>query len=386
MEWLKNKSLKRSFFIINMLFLCVGLLLSVLSFLLFSNLWNKIELSPRYEISLDQSGQIIPSNYEEIGAEQESGSQNAQMVLLNILQFILPVFFVILSLVLADITFYRLKLKKPLAILQSGVERIGHQNLDFEIEICSNDEIGSLCGAFEKMRGELLHSNRELWRQMEERKRLNAAFSHDLRNPVTVLKGSAKVLRKGLEQQTLTAENTGDSIDLIEQYTTRIETYIEAMTSAQKLEELTCTPSAVAWTTLCGTLENGLSLLGEGLVFTQHGAERELWADQYIVQNVAENLVANALRYAKTTVTVEIAHANGRLTLTVSDDGSGFSSAILKKGASPFLRDGKPDEQKHFGMGLYVCRLLCEKHDGSLALENTPKGAKVTASFCILKP
>ena len=48
-----------------------------------------------------------------------------------------------------------------------------------------------------KMRAELLRSDQELWEQAEERKRLNAAFSHDLRNPVTVLKGTVKLLKEG---------------------------------------------------------------------------------------------------------------------------------------------------------------------------------------------
>ena len=53
------------------------------------------------------------------------------------------------------------------------------------------------CAAFETMREELLLTNQELWRQAEERRRLNAAFAHDLRNPVTVLKGTVKQLRQG---------------------------------------------------------------------------------------------------------------------------------------------------------------------------------------------
>lgn len=85
--------------------------------------------------------------------------------------------------------------------------------------------MGQLCAAFEEMRSELLKSNRLLWQQAEERKRLNAAFSHDLRNPITVLKGSVKLLRQGIQDE--------QTIDRLESYTLRIEQYVEAMSSVQ---------------------------------------------------------------------------------------------------------------------------------------------------------
>jgi two-component system, OmpR family, lantibiotic biosynthesis sensor histidine kinase NisK/SpaK len=68
--------------------------------------------------------------------------------------------------------------------------------------------------------------------------------------------------------------------------------------------------------------------------------------------------------------------------LTVSDDGPGFSPVILQKGATPFLRDDLTGNQEHFGMGLYVCRMLCEKHGGNLTLNNIANGAKAVAEFC----
>ena len=91
----------------------------------------------------------------------------------------------LLGLAGAGALFYRWKLKRPIALLMEGTRRIQAQDLDFSIPQPSRDELGQLCAAFETMRAQLLRTNRELWRQGEERKRLNAAFAHDLRNPVT---------------------------------------------------------------------------------------------------------------------------------------------------------------------------------------------------------
>jgi len=391
MEWLKSKSLKQSFFIISSLFLCAGLILSIVSFLLCVNLRTEIETYPKYEITLDESGNAASSDNTNPDMKLENNNaHNTKSIFLNILQFVLPVFFVILSLVLADIVFYRLKLKKPLSILQSGAERIRQQDLDFEIKKCADDELGMLCSVFEKMRIELLNNNRELWRQIEERKRLNAAFSHDLRNPVTVLKGSATLLKKNLKNRNFDNDNVEETISLISQYTNRIEGYIEAMTMVQKLEDWKCSPISVNWSVLTKELEHSLFFLCENtekkIMFSFYGANGELFVDRTIIQNVAENLVNNALRYAKSIVNVELSHKNGKMMISILDDGSGFRSAILRKGAAPFLRGDDAIEQEHFGMGLYICRLLCEKHGGNLIIENTTNGAKVTASFQVLKP
>ncbi len=53
-----------------------------------------------------------------------------------------------------------------------------------------------LCMAFDEMRQTLYENNREMWRSLEERKRLNSAFSHDLRTPLTVLRGYTDFLEK----------------------------------------------------------------------------------------------------------------------------------------------------------------------------------------------
>ncbi|GAA4654824.1 sensor histidine kinase [Anaerocolumna aminovalerica] len=383
MERIRNMSLKKSFFTITILFLTVAFMLSIASIAGCVALRDSFFKSGQFTVdfgslSTDMKTQYTPLN------------NDWRIQALNVLQLILPIFFVILSLFLADIFFYRIKLKKPLSVLQRSAERIQGQDLDFTVKKYADDELGTLCTAFETMRTELLKNNQELWRQMEERKRLNAAFSHDLRNPVTVLKGSAKILQKALGQDSLTVENAKNTISLITQYTGRIETYVEAMTSAQKLEELKCSPQSVDWGTLCNHLENSLSIIskntGKKFNFSCHGEDRQIWIDPYILQNTAENLIDNALRYAKKLVWVHFSYEQDRIVLEISDDGPGFSSIILHKGATPFLRDDNATEQEHFGMGLYICRLLCEKHGGNLTLENTPTGAKAIAAFHILKP
>lgn len=382
MERLKQMSLKKAFFCLTMLFLLIALMFSIFSILGISEILRQYGSS--IEIKIDGNHVIIPP------AATTGSAFPLWYHILGILQFALPVLFVTAGLLSADLVFYRLKLKKPLAELQAGAERIMQNDLDFSIQSISKDELGQLCNAFEEMRLELVKNNRELWRQMEERKRLNAAFSHDLRNPVTVLKGSAKILKNGLLNGTLSSQSAQDSVTLIEEYAGRIETYVEAMSSVQRLEELQCSPKNISLEAVIKELSDSFHLLtmDSGIKVEERfeKPQKDAWLDKAIVFNVAENLIANAKRFAKSKIQISLMLDAETLILSVQDDGPGFPQAILQKGAKPFLRSDESNEPgSHFGMGLYVCRLLCEKHNGSIKLQNTPIGALVTASFKISK-
>ena len=303
----------------------------------------------------------------------------------SFLRWLLPFVASVLMPTLAVTTFYRLKLKTPLSKLERGTKKIMENDLDFSIDFRSKDELGQLCQSFEIMREKLMESNQEVWQKMEERKRLNAAFAHDLRNPVTVLKGSASMLQKKVDEGDLSAENGAESVALISQYTQRIESYIKAMTSVQKLEELPLSPKKILWSALINELDSSLAILtagtGKELKLTSKSKEKFVVVDQDIIHNVAENLVSNGLRYAKGKVGVSLTQDDNKVTLKVTDDGSGFSSKILEKGVVPFLRNDQEEQGEHFGMGLYICHLLCKKHEGTLILENELGGAKITATF-----
>ena len=102
-------------------------------------------------------------------------------------------------------------------------------NWIFTIIYDSRDEMGRLCASFEKMRSDLLENQRTMWRQMEERSRLNAAFSHDMRTPLTVLKGHADMLLSALPEDAVSREEVREEVSTMSHHIERLENYVEAM-------------------------------------------------------------------------------------------------------------------------------------------------------------
>lgn len=394
MDWLKNMSLKKAFLAI----ITASTLVAIAASFLFGAFCNQLidhfdlyvtvpvtDESNFYNDEItDNTAIVIAGGTKMQTTYHYSHAVEPGYTILSTLQIVMPVVFVIVALIYADLIFYRVKLKKPIDILRNSAQRIQKQDLDFEITDYGTDELGELCSAFEIMRKTLLDNNRQLWRQTEERKRLNAAFSHDLRNPVTVLKGSAKLLQKGIDNGTLNADNSKESVELICQYAGRIERYIELMTNAQKLEELECKRQTYDRDNIQSELKNSLMILSEAsgkkIKITNSGTAEKVTIDKQFVYNTAENLISNALRYAKSEVTTHIDYRENQMILSICDDGNGFLPAMLKKGIAPFSRSEISDSE-HFGMGLYICKLLCKKHGGDLQIENTDHGAKATAIF-----
>ena len=284
--------------------------------------------------------------------------------------------------------FYRWKIKKPLAVLNAASQKIAQNDLDFQVAVPAGDELGKLCQSFEKMRASLEENNRSLWTAVEERKRLNAAFSHDLRTPLTVLQGYSDLLLDALPSGDLSPEKTVDTVLTMQRSLTRLQRYVESMNSLQRLEDLEPQKITVPFSTLCAQLEETGKILRkeQGFHFASRG-EGDVFLDSELLFQVYENLLSNAGRYAKGNIWVTAEREGTALSLTVADDGPGLPPAALKRAAEPYYRADRspnPEGELHFGLGLYLCRVLCQKHGGSLEICNAPEGgARISARFSV---
>lgn len=289
--------------------------------------------------------------------------------------------------------FYKREIEKPLRVLQDASEKIADNYLDFEMEPVRENELGRLRDGFEKMRAALYENNRATWQQLEERKRLNAAFAHDMRTPITVLKGYGEMLERYIPEGLISQNKLLEILGMMNGQIRRLENYTQKMSSIRKLEDMEPELATVKASELNEKLRNMCEILGRDIVYG-FGGEGTLYLDETLVLEVCENLVSNGLRYARKMLQVTV-QAQEReqieageeteryLEIVVEDDGPGFSPEDLQHATDPFYRGEGQMEQSHFGLGLYICRLICTKCGGSLTLVNGICGGRVTARFKI---
>ena len=294
----------------------------------------------------------------------------------------LPVFYIAVGIGAAAAVYYRKKLREPITQLQNGVERIQEDNLDFHIEYDGDDELGRLCCSMEKMRRELRQKHKALWESLEQRKLLNASVSHDLRTPITVLKGYLDYLEKNIPQDKLTEDMLLDTVSSMQGAVNRLELYVESVRDIEKIENIEIEKRSENVKLLLNELRsNVLQLAGnKEIIISNDITVDKIQIDKGVFFRILENLLQNALRYAEEQVSINLSHKKDFLVLTVKDDGKGFSAADLEKATTVFYSNDK--EKQHFGIGLSVCKILCEKHGGLLYVGNQKeKGACVTAKL-----
>lgn len=327
-----------------------------------------------YVIYTDQSGNPIQTYDQE--------HQAAYWIISNAQMLLVPIW-VIVCIVLTGAVFYNIELKKPINILLDASKRISDNQLDFKVEYKKQNELGMLCTAFDEMRSALYESNREMWRSLEERKRLNSAFSHDLRTPLTVLRGYSDYLEKYIPEDKVSQDKLLSVISMMNGQISRLEHYTAKMNAVQKLEDIVPQKEEVSTEKLFENLsETGKLLCTEKEFVTEFSSDREkIFTDSEIVMQVYENLVSNAVRYAEKSVKVVCEASGDLLKISVLDDGAGFTDEALKNAVQPFFRDEKEPDKIHFGLGLYICKILCEKCGGGLKISNHENGGKVTAEF-----
>lgn len=368
LEYIKNASLKKAFFILTFLWLSIGCILGTIVFFMLE------QLNDTRNISLKVGSDTLIYEIENANVENENLTN-----VVRVLQVIIPVICIILSVIIADVIFFRIKIYKPVKVLYDGACKIINNNLDFAIKSESADELGQLCMAFEKMRNVMENTIKMLWKEADERRRLNAAFSHDLRNPVTILKGEVTVLKRGIFLKKLDDTSILNELSGLEKNIQRIEDYIDVMSTTRRLEESTCIPKQIKSENFLTDIKHHVNLLiGDSHIQLTYDTSKyrstNMYLDLNIFYNILDNIILNSLRYAKKIIDVGIEIDGDYMKIFIQDDGPGFSKHILKHGMTPFVRDGK-NYEGHFGMGLYICRLFCEKHRGTLEIENNRKGA-----------
>ncbi|MDO4327606.1 MAG: HAMP domain-containing sensor histidine kinase [bacterium] len=279
--------------------------------------------------------------------------------------------------------FYRNKLKKPLEELEIASKRIAENDLDFRITYENRDEMGHLCHEFDRMRGQLEENNRQLWHIIEEERALRSAIAHDIRSPLSVLKGYQEMLIDYIPDGTIDKEKTVEMLLEGMKQIRRMDVFIDSMQKVNSLEHRQFTAVQISSQQLQKDIQTELDILGkERRICLSVKETNEIFCgDHEVIMEVMENLLSNALRYSKEKIEIKVSLTSQKLVLSVSDDGNGFQEDA-EKVTRAFHQKNIKDSLNHAGMGMYISRLYCEKHGGHLILENEESGgAIVTAVF-----
>ena len=387
----KTKSLKSSMTVMFLITICIIAMLSALTIFAANKLQQELLKkqylmisSPDFKIDENTGNYVFDIDKNTITWQPFSTGDAVAYYGSYVAMIGLPVLFITIGIGVAATIYYQKKLKIPIAQLQNGVEKIQEDNLDFHVEYNEDDELGELCCSMEKMRSELWQKQKALWESLEQRKLLNASVAHDIRTPITVLKGYLDYLEKMIPQDKLTEDMLLDTVSAMQGAVNRLEQYVDCVRDVEKIENIEIEKRPENVRRLLEEMRSNVKQLEtnkEILISSNIMTMDEVRLDKSVFFRIFENLLQNALRYAKKQVHISILQNKNFLILTVEDDGNGFAGKDLEKAATVFYSSDK--EGQHFGIGLSICRILCEKHGGLLSISNNKNksGACVTAKL-----
>lgn len=279
--------------------------------------------------------------------------------------------------------FLETRIKPPIAAITQGLNYINMGDYSHEIVWRGKDEMGLLCREMEHMRGEMLKSKKNQWRQQQEQRKINAAFAHDIRTPLTVIRGYTEFLQRYVPGGGVTEAMLMEKLNAMHEQEERLLRFSDTMTTIQNMEKREPSGGWHSSGQVVKQLEAVICGIGQNteleLALEADLPEKELFLDLNLLIEVFENLLSNAMRYAVHAIQAKAVLKGRELILFVRDDGPGFSEKALRMGMEAYFSE-EENSREHFGIGLSICRMLCESHGGSLSLQNSVEQGAIAAA------
>jgi signal transduction histidine kinase len=267
----------------------------------------------------------------------------------------------------------------PLQALTQAAHSITRGQLEQQVKVRSNDEIGQLASAFNRMSQEVARVN-QLRRQM------TADIAHDLRTPLTVISGYIESMRDGVFKP------TPQRLSLIYSEIERLQNLVGdlRMLSLADAGELSLNPQRIPPKTLLDRAANLFQHKADqqNVVIYVNASDDlpEIYVDEARMMQILGNLISNALRYTPSEgeVTLSAELSGSTVGICVQDTGEGIAAEELPNIFDRFHRtdSSRHSESGESGLGLAIVKALVELHGGSTSAESTPgKGTAIYLLF-----
>lgn len=263
----------------------------------------------------------------------------------------------------------------PVKKLQQAAQNIKEGNLDFTIETETDDEIGELCRSFEEMRQRLKDNTEEKINDENENKTLISNIAHDLKTPITALKGYAEGLMDGVAD---TPEKREKYIRTIYNKANELDTLINELTLYAKIDTNRipynfARINAVDYFNDC-IEEIGLDLEAKniGLAYFNYAEENtQVIADPEQLRRVINNIIGNSVKYLdkqRGLINFRIKDVGDFIQVEIEDNGRGIAAKDL-----PYIFDRfyRADASRNSatggsGIGLSIVKKIIEDHGGKI--------------------
>lgn len=264
---------------------------------------------------------------------------------------------------------------QPLHKMQEATKQIRDGNLDFTLEVDNDDEIGMLCQDFEEMRLRLKESADEKLQYDKESKELISNISHDLKTPITAIKGYVEGIQDGVASS---PEKIGKYIRTIYNKANDMDRLIDELTFYSKIDtnKIPYNYSKINVSEYFGDCieEVGLDMETRGIELGYFNYVDEvvtIIADAEQMKRVINNIIGNSLKYLdkkKGILNIRIKDDGDFIQIVIEDNGKGIAPKDIPYIFDRFYRtdSSRNSAQGGSGIGLSIVKKIIEDHGGRI--------------------
>ena len=263
----------------------------------------------------------------------------------------------------------------PLVKLKKATQNIKEGNLDFVLDVEGDDEFSELCRDFEEMRKRLKESAEEKVLLDKENKELISNISHDLKTPITAVKGYVEGIMDGVAD---TPEKMDRYVKTIYNKTNEMDHLINELTFYSKIDtnRIPYTFSKLNVEDYFGDCaeEVGLELetRGSELVYANYVESGVLViADGEQIRRVIHNIISNAIKYMdkpKGIIQIRVKDVGDFIQVEIEDNGKGIAAKDIAYIFDRFYRTdvSRNSSKGGSGIGLSIVKKILEDHGGKV--------------------
>lgn len=280
----------------------------------------------------------------------------------------------------------------PIKKLEVATQNIKEGNLDFVVEVEKKDEIGSLCDNFEQMRKRLKESTEEKLANETENKALISNIAHDLKTPITAVKGYAEGLMDGVAD---TPEKRDKYIRTIYSKASEMDTLLNELTLYSKIDTNRI-PYNFNKINVAEYFNDCIEEIGLDLEEKHIGLSYFNYADDDILiiadpeqlKRVIHNIVGNSIKYldkAKGFINIRVKDVGDFIQVEIEDNGKGIAAKDLPYIFDRFYRadSSRNSATGGSGIGLSIVKKIIEDHGGKIWA--TSKESTGTIMYFVLR-
>lgn len=320
---------------------------------------------------------IASDNYTVNDVNSRNNAQDFSSLMLGKTGIIVLIMALIFIAIIASLSLVTSKvISKPLKQLSIGADEIAGGNLDYKIDYESRNELGTVTNAFNNMAEKLRESIEEKNEIEKSRKEMIAGVAHDLRTPLTSVKGYVEGLMDGIAN---TPEKRERYLKTIYSSTKDMERLLDELLTVSRLElgKIQLVTSPVNINDFLDDCAEDISVemekQGFEFVYDNSCAKDtvvDLDVDRF--SRVFTNIISNSTKYKnpdkKGKIELSAQSYEKSVIISIADNGVGVDSGTLPKIFDSFYRADKARSNvaNGSGIGLSVCRQIVELHGGHI--------------------